>query len=49
VIADLAGEALDAILGAEVTLLKTSHAELADEGRAGTGQAELGADSQPPS
>jgi 1-phosphofructokinase len=41
VIADLAGEALDAVLGAEITLLKASDAELAAEGRAGAGQAEL--------
>ena len=41
VIADLAGEALDALLGAEVTLLKVSDAELAAEGRAGADQAEL--------
>jgi 1-phosphofructokinase len=41
VIADLAGEALDAVLGSEVTLLKTSDAELTAEGRAGAGQAGL--------
>jgi 1-phosphofructokinase len=41
VIADLAGEALDAIGGSEVTLLKTSDAELTAEGRAGAGQAGL--------
>jgi 1-phosphofructokinase len=41
VIADLAGEALDAVLGADVTLLKVSDAELAAEGRSGAGQAEL--------
>lgn len=40
VIADLAGEALDAVLGAQVTPLKVSDAEPAAENRAGAGQAE---------
>jgi 1-phosphofructokinase len=41
VIADLAGEALDAVLGTELTLLKASDDELAADGRAGAGPAEL--------
>jgi 1-phosphofructokinase len=41
VIADLAGEALEAILGAELTLLKASDDELPADAGAGTGPAEL--------
>ena len=43
VIADLSGEALEAILGTKVRLLKCSDAELAAEGRAATGQAGIAA------
>lgn len=42
-VADLAGEALDAIMDTEVTVLKTSDAELTADGRAEAGQAGLAA------